>query len=101
MLLYFSGQWHDRPTKLEVRHPYDDSVVDTVPVASAADVDAGLAGAVQGAAIMRKLPGCERFQILRRAADAMLARREELGRLISLEEGKTLAEGVFEASRAA
>jgi len=101
MLIQFSGKWHDRPTKLEVRHPYDGSVVDTVPVATAADVDAALAGAVQGAAIMRKLPGFERFQILRRAADAMLARRDELGRLISLEEGKTLAEGVFEASRAA
>ncbi len=101
MLLYFSGQWHDRATKLEVRHPYDDSVVDTVPMATAADVDAALADAVQGAAIMRKLPGFERFGILRGAADAMLARRQELGRLISLEEGKTLAEGVFEATRAA
>jgi glyceraldehyde-3-phosphate dehydrogenase (NADP+) len=101
MKLYFSGQWHDRPTKLDVRHPYDNSVVDTVPVASPADVDAALAGAVQGAAIMRKMPGFERFGILRRTADAMLARRQELGRLISLEEGKTLAEGVFEATRAA
>jgi glyceraldehyde-3-phosphate dehydrogenase (NADP+) len=101
MLLYFSGKWHDRPHKLEVRHPYDDSLVDTVPVAGVADVDAALAGAVEGAAIMRKMPGFDRFQILRRAADAMLARRQELGRLISLEEGKTLAEGVFEAGRAA
>ena len=50
---------------------------------------------------MRKMPGYERFQILRRAADTMFARQQELGRLISLEEGKTLAEGVFEASRAA
>ena len=101
MLLYFAGQWHDGPSKLEVRHPYDGSLVDTVPMATAADLDAALAGAVEGAAVMRKLPGYERFQILRRAADAMLARRQELGRLISLEEGKTLAEGLFEASRAA
>lgn len=101
MLLYFRGQWHDRDAKIEVRHPYDGSLVDTVPQANAADVEAVIAGAVEGAAIMRKLPGYERFQILRRAADAMLARQQELGRLISLEEGKTLAEGVFEAGRAA
>ncbi len=101
MLLYFRGQWHDRDRKIEVRHPYDDSLVDTVPQASLADVEAAIAGAVEGAAIMRKLPGYERFQILRRATDAMLARQQELGRLISLEEGKTLAEGVFEAGRAA
>jgi acyl-CoA reductase-like NAD-dependent aldehyde dehydrogenase len=72
-----------------------------VPQATAADVDAALAGAVEGAAIMRKLPGYDRFQILRKAADAMFARQPELGRLISLEEGKTLAEGVYEAGRAA
>jgi glyceraldehyde-3-phosphate dehydrogenase (NADP+) len=101
MQLYFAGNWHDRPSKIEVRHPYDGSLVDTVPEATEADVAAALAGAVEGAAVMRKLPPYERFGILRRAADAMLARQQELGRLISLEEGKTLAEGVFEAGRAA
>ena len=101
MKLFFAGQWHDRPSKIEVRHPYDGSLVDTVPRATAADVDAAIASAVEGAAIMRKLPGYDRFQILRKTADAMLARQQELGRLISLEEGKTLAEGVFEVGRAA
>ncbi|MBC7853762.1 MAG: aldehyde dehydrogenase family protein [Pirellulaceae bacterium] len=101
MKLYIRGQWVDRDNKLEVRHPFDGSLVDTVPVASAADIEFALAGAVEGAAIMRKLPGYERFQILRRAADQMFARQQELGRLISMEEGKTLAEGVFEAGRAA
>jgi acyl-CoA reductase-like NAD-dependent aldehyde dehydrogenase len=72
-----------------------------VPQATAADVDAAIAAAVQGAAAMRKLSGYERFQILRRAADAMFARQKELGKLISQEEGKILAEGIFEASRAA
>jgi glyceraldehyde-3-phosphate dehydrogenase (NADP+) len=101
MRIFFAGQWHDRASKIEVRHPYDGSVVDTVPKASAADVEAALAAATQGAVVMRKLPAFERFQILRRTADALLARQQELGRLISLEEGKTLAEGVFEVTRAA
>jgi glyceraldehyde-3-phosphate dehydrogenase (NADP+) len=101
MLFYVRGQWHDRDRQIEVRHPYDGSLVDTVPQANAADVEEAIAGAVAGAAVMRQLPGYERFQILRRAADALLTRQQELGRLISLEEGKTLAEGVFEAGRAA
>jgi acyl-CoA reductase-like NAD-dependent aldehyde dehydrogenase len=101
MRIFFAGKWHDRDQKIEVRSPYDGSVVDTVPQATAADVEAAIASAVEGAAIMRQLPGYERFQILRRAADALFARQKELGRLISQEEGKTLAEGVFEASRAA
>src|SRR5687768_1705445 len=98
---FFGGQWQDRAARIEVRNPYDGTIVDTVPQATPADAAAAIAGAVEGAAAMRKMPGHERFQILRRAADAMFARQKELGRLISLEEGKTLAEGVFEASRAA
>ncbi|MBF9043754.1 aldehyde dehydrogenase family protein [Rhodobacterales bacterium HKCCE4037] len=43
----------------------------------------------------------ERHAILRRASDEILARKEELGRLLSREEGKTLAEGIGETVRAA
>src|SRR3954447_5821575 len=101
MRIFFAGQWQDRDQKIEVRNPYDATIVDTVPQATASDVDAAIAGAVQGAAVMRKLSGYERLQILRKAADAMFARQKELGRIISLEEGKTIGEGTFEASRAA
>jgi acyl-CoA reductase-like NAD-dependent aldehyde dehydrogenase len=101
MRIYFAGQWHDRDQKIEVRNPYDATIVDTVPQATASDAEAAITGAVHGAAAMRKLSGYERFQILRKAADLMFARQKELGRLISLEEGKILGEGVFEASRAA
>ncbi len=41
-----------------------------------------------------------RADILDRAGQEILARREELGRLLSREEGKTLAEGVGEVARA-
>lgn len=43
----------------------------------------------------------ERHAILRRASDEILARKDELGRLLAREEGKTLAEGIGETVRAA
>ncbi|SIT78805.1 aldehyde dehydrogenase (NAD+) [Yoonia rosea] len=43
----------------------------------------------------------ERHGILRRASDEILARKNELGQLLSREEGKTLAEGIGETVRAA
>lgn len=43
----------------------------------------------------------ERHAVLRVASDEILARKEELGRLLSREEGKTLAEGIGETVRAA
>ncbi len=101
MKMFLRGEWVEKPETIEVRNPYDGSVVDTVPAADQRDVEAAIAGAVQGAKIMRDLPGHDRFHILRKAADIMRGREEELGRIISLEEGKTLGEGCFEASRSA
>src|SRR5262245_19429319 len=101
MRIFFAGEWHDREQKIEVRSPFSGSVVDTVPQVTAADAEAAVEAAVRGAALMRKLQPYERFQILRKAADAMFAQQKELGKLISQEEGKILAEGIFEAGRAA
>jgi alpha-ketoglutaric semialdehyde dehydrogenase len=41
-----------------------------------------------------------RHDILKKASDEVLARKDELGRLLSREEGKTLPEGIGEATRA-
>jgi len=101
MRMFIQGEWIDRPETIAVLNPFDGTTVDTIPQASASDVDAALAGAVRGAALMRNMPGYDRFQILRKAADLMFERQEELGSIISQEEGKILAEGIFEASRAA
>jgi acyl-CoA reductase-like NAD-dependent aldehyde dehydrogenase len=101
MKMYVGGQWRDRPEKIEVRNPFDSEVIDTVPRAEAADVEAALAGAVEGARLMRTTSGYDRYNVLHQAAERMREHTAELGRLISLEEGKTLAEGRFEASRAA
>src|SRR5258707_8537015 len=42
----------------------------------------------------------ERFDVLDRIGTEILARKDELGRLLSREEGKTLPEGIGEAGRA-
>lgn len=101
MKMLLAGDWVERDQCTEVKHPYDGLLVDTVPRASQADVERALAAAVEGARLMAKVSAYDRFQMLRRAADAVLARKAELGKLISLEEGKTLAEGEFEVTRAA
>ncbi|MEX0677785.1 MAG: aldehyde dehydrogenase family protein [Pirellulales bacterium] len=100
MKMFVAGQWVDKPQHIEVRNPFDDTVIDTVPAAGPGDVERALAGAVEGAKIMGQVPGHERYKMLRRAADLIGQNSEKLGRLISTEEGKTLAEGIFEVSRA-
>lgn len=83
MKMYVAGQWIDKAEKIEVLNPYDGGVVDTVPRADQGDVDRALASAVRGAQVMARLPGYERWKILKKAAEIMLERNEELGRLIS------------------
>lgn len=100
MKMFIGGKWVDKSEKIEVRNPYDNSVIDTVPRADGGDVGCVLAFAERGARVMAKLPGYERWRILRKAADLLAARNEELGRLISTEEGKVIAEGRGEANRA-
>jgi len=100
MKMYVSGQWIDKPKKIDVVNPYDNSVIDTVPRGEAADVDRALESAARGARAMAGLSGYERWKILKKAAELIEARNEELGRLISTEEGKIIAEGRGEARRA-
>ena len=76
------------------------SPVDTVPKADGDDVERALATAVRGARAMRKLTGYDRYRILRKAADLMTQRSEDLARTITLEEGKIIGEARVEVSRA-
>src|SRR5439155_4302958 len=100
MKMYLAGQWIDKAQTIEVRNSYDATVIDTVPRADRADVERARQSAERGARAMAKLTSYERWKILHRAADLLAARAEELGTLISKEEGKIIAEGRAEALRA-
>jgi succinate-semialdehyde dehydrogenase/glutarate-semialdehyde dehydrogenase len=79
MRMYVAGEWVSKPQSIPVENPYDRTVVDTVPRADRGDVERALESAVRGARVMAKLPGYDRSRILRKAADLMMARQEDLG----------------------
>jgi acyl-CoA reductase-like NAD-dependent aldehyde dehydrogenase len=99
MDMYVAGEWRGGRLQEQVTNPYNGDVVDTVPVATAADADAALAAAVEGAAAMRRLSAWERNAALRRAAALTESRTDELARTIALEVGKPLVEARAEAAR--
>ncbi|MFN9415733.1 MAG: aldehyde dehydrogenase family protein, partial [Pirellula sp.] len=101
MKFFLAGQWQDRDQRIEVTNPSNGEIIDSVPVASAEDVESALVAAVRGAEIMEKLTGYERFRVLRRAADLITERRESLARSLSREQGKTLREALVEVDRSA
>jgi acyl-CoA reductase-like NAD-dependent aldehyde dehydrogenase len=100
MKMCIGGQWIDKAGKIEVRHPFDNHVVDTVPHGDAGDVDQALAAAVRGGKAMAQLTAHDRYQILMKAAQQIEARTEEMARTITLESGKVITEARGEVGRA-
>ena len=101
MKMFLKSEWAERDSRIDVVNPYNGEAFDTVPEATTADVTAAVDGLVEGAKVMRAMAALERCEILRKAATLMRARVNEIGTLISTEEGKILAEGKLEVSRAA
>ena len=100
MKMYVAGEWVDKHAKIDVVNPFDGKAFDTVPKGDVKDVDRALESAARGAKVMAKMPGYERYRILKKAADLIEARSEDFARTITLEEGKIIAEGRAEAQRA-
>ena len=100
MKMYLAGQWVDRDEKIDVVNPFNGEVFDTVPRGSVEDVQTAIASAARGARVMAAMSGYQRYEILTRAVGLMRERVEDLGRTITMEEGKIIGEGVGEAERA-
>jgi aldehyde dehydrogenase (NAD+) len=77
-----------------------NDVVGEYAQGSVADVNHAVAAAKAALPAWSRSTPQVRFDILRKASDEILARKDELGRLLSREEGKTLAEGIGEVTRA-
>lgn len=68
--------------------------------ATAADVDHAVTAAGDAFESWSQTTPQQRFDVLDRAGTEVLARKEELGRLLAREQGKPLADGIGEAARA-
>ena len=99
MKMYLNGRWVDGKESTPIVSPYSRETVDTVPQATAEQVEEALGAAERAAVTMSELTGYERSQILNRAAGLLADRLEDFARTISLEEGKPLSESRGEVAR--
>ena len=94
------GEWRGSDDVLEVRFPYDGSVVDAVSMASAADMHDAMAAAVEGFKITRKLPSHKRSEILQNMIHLLKERFDEVVDAMIMEGGKNRKTAVGETTRA-
>ena len=98
---FIGGAWQDVSATAANINPSDISdVVGHAAIADEADMDRAIAAARSAASGWAASTPQQRFDVLDFVGTEILARKEELGRLLSREEGKTLPEGIGEAARA-
>ncbi|MFZ4531692.1 MAG: aldehyde dehydrogenase family protein [Alsobacter sp.] len=96
-----AGEWVEGASQNTNLNPSNTGdVVGHYARASRAQAEAAIAAAKAAFPAWSRTTPQERYEILKKASDETLARKEELGRLLSREEGKTLPEGIGEATRA-
>jgi aldehyde dehydrogenase (NAD+) len=98
---WINGEKTEGPAASEIRNPSDtNEIVALAPQGGAAEVNAAVAAACAAFPAWSQASPEMRADVLDRAGALMMERREALGRLLSREEGKTLAEGIGETVRA-
>lgn len=100
MKMLLGGEWVARDDTINVENPFDASVIDTVPRGCADDIDQAVAIATKGYEINRELPVHQRISILKKAAELMQERYDDLARTIATEGSKTIKEAGKEVGRA-
>jgi len=99
---FIAGDWRQADSVKVNDNPSDlDAPVGTYAQGTAQDVADAVAAARQAAPTWAATTPTQRAAALSAVAVELSARSEELGRLLSSEEGKTLAEGIGEVKRAA
>jgi succinate-semialdehyde dehydrogenase / glutarate-semialdehyde dehydrogenase len=101
--LLIGGRWVDASdgARFDVTDPASGEVVGTVPDAGAREVRAAIDAAAAALEGWRSAAAIERARVLRRSADLVRERKDEIAAVMTAEQGKPLAEAAGEVEYAA
>jgi succinate-semialdehyde dehydrogenase/glutarate-semialdehyde dehydrogenase len=101
--LFIAGKWRKGAghQTLPVVNPADEQEIGRVAVAAQVDLEEAVEAAKRGFAEWRKMSAVDRSGILRKAGDLLRARADDIGELMTLEQGKTRFESRYESLFAA
>jgi succinate-semialdehyde dehydrogenase/glutarate-semialdehyde dehydrogenase len=101
--LLINGEWREAiaAEHLPVLNPATEKQIGRVALARVADLDLALAAAQQGFSVWRKTSPLQRGKVISAAARLLRERADSIARLMTLEQGKPVAEALMEIERAA
>ncbi|WP_174067837.1 NADP-dependent succinate-semialdehyde dehydrogenase [Agrobacterium tumefaciens] len=100
---FIGGEWTDADggNVINVTNPSDGTLVSTVPKMGSAETRRAIEAAEQALGAWRALSGKERAAILRKWFELLMANQDDLGAIMTAEQGKPLSEAKGEIAYAA
>ncbi len=101
--MYVNGEWIESFTQTwdEVTNPANDELIGYIPSANRVDASIAIEAANEAFRIWSKMTAIERSNIMYSAYEQLLVMKEDIARIMTLEQGKPLAEARNEIVMAA
>ena len=96
---FVDGRWREDGDVVEIRAPYDNSLIARVVQGRREHAEAAIAASVKAFGTTRRLPAFERQSVLRQIAAFMTQRNEEFARTLAQEAGKPIKAARTEVER--
>ena len=96
---FIGGAWQRGVQGRPVINPYDESVIGAIPRATASELAAAVSAAESGFRIWRRTSPAARYKIMNEAVRLMRERIEEFAVLMTLDQGKPIAQSRLEVLR--
>ncbi|KAJ8441128.1 hypothetical protein Cgig2_006957 [Carnegiea gigantea] len=93
---YVAGKWQAHGPLISTVNPANNQPIAEVVEGSMEDYEEGMKACAEASKMWMQMPAPKRGEIVRQIGDALRAKLQHLGRLVSLEMGKILAEGIGE-----
>ncbi len=98
---YINGQWVGGPDRIKVNNPATGEIIGSVPKFGRKETAAAIDAAGDAFLLWREKPAVERADLCRKFYQALMDNQKELGRLLTIEMGKSLKEAMGEVAYAA
>lgn len=93
---YVTGKWKAHGPLISTLNPANNQPIAEVVEGSLEDYEEGMKACAEASKMWKQMPAPKRGEIVRQIGDALRAKLQQLGRLVSLEMGKILPEGIGE-----
>lgn len=96
--LHIGGKWLDGESgkHLPILNPASAQTIGTVACAGTSDLERAVAAAERGFQTWSRIPAIDRYRIMRKAAQILESRADDIARTLTTEQGKPLAQARLE-----